>query len=158
MNDFAGLLLSDAFWSALAALGFATLFNVPRRSLIGCMVCGALGHMLRTLCVQLGIGLEMSTLIGATNVGFLAVWLGHRHHTPAMIFSVSGAIPMVPGVFAYQTMIGVIEVIAITDATAGVQTLLDVSINAIRAGLILGALAVGITAPMLLFDRPRPVV
>ncbi len=124
MNDLPQMLLYDAFWSALAALGFAILFNVPRRTLMGCMLAGASGHALRTLCVQSGLTLEMGTLIGATLVGFMAVGLGNRHHVPRLIFSVSGVIPMVPGVFAYQTMLGLFDVVNAADSGAGSEALL----------------------------------
>jgi uncharacterized membrane protein YjjB (DUF3815 family) len=151
-------LLHDAFWSAVAALGFAVLFNVPRRALLGCMLAGALGHALRTFCVGLGLTLEISTLMGATAVGFLAIALGHRRHVPRLIFSVTGVIPMVPGVFAYQTMLGLFDVVNATNVDAGNVALLSVGENAIKTGLILAALAVGTTAPRLLFDRQKPVV
>jgi len=158
MISFVTMLLHDAFWSAVAALGFAVLFNVPKRALPGCMLAGATGHALRTLCVGLGLTLEISTLIGATAVGFMAIQLGHYRHVPALIFSVSGVIPMVPGVFAYQTMLGLFDVVNAVDTSAGNTALLFVGENAIKTGLILAALAAGTTAPRLLFDRQKPVV
>ena len=153
MSTLLPLLINDAFWSAVAALGFAILFNVPRHSLIGCMLAGASGHALRTLCMQLGLTLELGTLIGATAVGFMAVELGRRLHVPRLIFNASGVIPMVPGVLAYQTMLGLFDVVNATDPTAGSAALVFASVNAIKTGLILAALAAGTIAPRLPFDR-----
>ncbi|MBZ0291771.1 MAG: threonine/serine exporter family protein [Anaerolineae bacterium] len=153
-----GQLLYDAFWSGLAALGFAILFNVPLRALPGCLVCGALGHAARTLTMQLGLNIEFSTLIGAALVGFVSLGFAHRQQVPPAIYSVSGAIPMVPGVFAYSTMIGIINIAAADPATVGTELLMETVVNGVKTGLILVAIAGGISGPTLLFNRRKPVV
>lgn len=151
--EFAGLMLHDALWSGLAALGFAVLFNVPPRTLLGCFFGGASGHVLRSFLVALGVSLEFSTLAGAALVGLLAVGFGRRWHVPPAVFSVSGTIPMVPGVFAFSTMLGVIDLVNATDAAMQSAALVEVSVNAFRTALILAAIAVGITLPSLLFRQ-----
>ncbi len=156
--DLLSLALMDALWSALAALGFAVLFNVPVRTLPGCVACGALGHVLRTLLATQGLSLELASLAGATAVGFVGSAFARRWETPTMIFTVSGVIPMVPGVFAFRAMLGVIALISAPDAQAGLVALYETAVNAARTGLILAALAVGIAAPTLLFYRRRPSV
>jgi uncharacterized membrane protein YjjB (DUF3815 family) len=151
-------LVQDAFWSGVAAVGFAILFNAPRRTLPGCMICGALGHVLRTILMQnAGFSIEAATLAGATVVGFVGSFFARQWHTPAAIFTVSGAIPLVPGVFAYRTMIGLLQ-IAAADPTTGETVLIQTSINAIKTALILASIAGGIAAPALIFERRRPVV
>lgn len=147
----------DAIWSGVAALGFAILFNVPKRLLLGCFLSGALGHTLRTVLVNSGASMELSTLFGAVAVGFLSLYLSKRYAAPASIFSVAGAIPLVPGVFAYQTIIGLLNA---TSAASGqsIELLADAGTNGVRTGLILSALAFGIAAPTLLFRRSNPSV
>jgi uncharacterized membrane protein YjjB (DUF3815 family) len=122
------------------------------------MVCGALGHMLRTLLAAQGVNLELASLVGATAVGFTGSAFARRWETPAMVFTVSGVIPMVPGVFAFRAMLGIIALISAPDAQAGLVALYETAFNAARTGLILAALAVGIAAPTLLFHRHRPRV
>ena len=63
---------------------------------------------------------------------------------------------MVPGVFAYRTMLGVIELSVGNPATANAALIIATS-NAVRTALILGAIALGIAAPALLFQREQPV-
>lgn len=149
------ILIRDAFWSGIAALGFAMLFNVPRRTLPGCMIAGAAGHTLRTVLMNGGATIEGATLVGATCVGFLTLYFGRWWHTPPVIFAVCGVIPMIPGRFAYGTMIGLFR-LAEMGSAAPDGVLIEVSVNAVKTGLILGALAVGIAAPTLLFQRSRP--
>ena len=64
------LLAKDAFWSAIPAVGFAMLFNVPPRMLKYCAMGGALAHSLRTLLIHYGMPIEWATLAAATTVGF----------------------------------------------------------------------------------------
>jgi uncharacterized membrane protein YjjB (DUF3815 family) len=155
--DLVGFLVQDAFWSALAALGFAVLFQVPVRALPGCALGGALGHAVRTGLVQAGMDIEMATLIGATTIGFLGMIFAQYWKTPMPIFTVSAAVTLVPGVFAFQTMIAILEISLGRPETAN-AALIEASVNAIKTALILGAIALGIAAPTLLFSRPKPVV
>ncbi|MFN8376313.1 MAG: threonine/serine exporter family protein [Anaerolineae bacterium] len=150
-------ILQDAFWSGLAAMGFAILFNVPRNLLPTCALFGALGHAVRTLLVSFGLSIEPATLAAAAFVGFLGTYWAQRLAVPAPIFTVTGAIPMVPGVFAYRAMIGVLSVISV-DPTNNSEMLLGATSYGIKTGLILAAIAIGIAFPTLVFQRPKPVV
>jgi uncharacterized membrane protein YjjB (DUF3815 family) len=147
-------LLEDMLWSGIAAVGFAVLFNVPRRLLVGCFLSGAVGHSIRAVVVGLGASIEFGTLIGAAAVGFLSVFLSDHYEVPASSFTVTGAIPLVPGVFAYQTIIGLLNATT-ASGDESMQLLTVASINGIRTALILSALAFGIAAPTLLFRRPN---
>jgi uncharacterized membrane protein YjjB (DUF3815 family) len=155
--DLLGLLAQDAFWSALAATGFAVIFNVPRRTLLGCALGGAVGHAARTLLMQAGMSIELATLIGATLIGFLGILFAHWWRVPAPVFTISAAVTLVPGVFAFRTMIALLQ-IAGGSPTTDAQILVEASVNAIKTAFILGSIAVGIAAPGLIFFRPRPVV
>jgi uncharacterized membrane protein YjjB (DUF3815 family) len=156
--DFIGHLLHDAIWSGIAALGFAILFNVPTRTLRGCLVCGAAGHIIRSVIMQFGLSIEFATLIGATVVGILGTAFARHWQTPAAVLTVSGVIPLVPGVFAFRTMLGLLTLAGAADTTVGLSALLEVSQNGIKTGLMLMAIAAGIAAPTLLFERRKPVV
>ena len=58
MMELLWLLAKDAFWSAIPAVGFAMLFNVPPRMLKYCAMGGALAHSLRTLLIHYGMPIE----------------------------------------------------------------------------------------------------
>ncbi len=155
--ELARLLLADAWWSGLTAVGFAMLFNVPRRQLPGAFLAGALGHSARSLSVELGAPLEVAALAGAVVVGIVGNLLAWRLASPTFVFTVPGVIPMVPGVFAFRTMMAILRLTtAMPDE--GPVLLADAGILAIRTALILAALALGLSVPRLLFRHPRPVV
>lgn len=151
------LLLEDALFAALAALGFAMLFNVPRRALAWCALGGALGHMVRTLSVVEGVDIIPATLAGATAVGFFGYWLSRRFIMPMPVFTVPGAIPLVPGSIAFQTMANLVNAVN-AGIGARIPFLIEASVGAVETALILITLGIGISAPILLFRRHRPVV
>ncbi len=151
------LLLRSGIWAGIGSLGFAVLFNVPPRLLAGCAMCGAAGYIARLLVMQLGVDIEGATLVGALIVGCGGELLARRWRAPVPIFTVSGVIPMMPGRFAFSTMIGLLR-FATSGPDASSQMLVEASLNATKTALILGAIAFGIAAPSLLFQRHRPVV
>lgn len=155
--DLTWLIAQDAFWSGIAALGFAILFNVPKRTLFGCVIGGAAGHAIRTGLMESGATIELATLAGATVIGFLGTYFARRCSAPAAIFTVSAAIPMVPGVFAYRAMLGLIN-LADAEVAFGQDILVETMINATKTGFILAVIAGGTIMPQLLFQRVKPIV
>jgi uncharacterized membrane protein YjjP (DUF1212 family) len=83
----------DALFSALAALGFLFLFNVPARIGWAAVLCGIASHTMRTVCMHLGIDVVSGTLIGALVVGFLAQWFAGHFRAPAVAFAFRAWLP-----------------------------------------------------------------
>lgn len=151
MDQLLLLVLEDAFWSAIAAVGFAVLFNTPRNMLFYSALVGAAGHALRAFLVRgFGVDLVIGTLVGATLVGVMAFFFARRTRTPALVFSIIGCIPMVPGRIAFEALIALISYTS-ADPAELVRLLTQVA-------FILGALAVGSAMPSLLLERQKPVV
>jgi len=151
LGDLLWLVLEDAIWSAIAAAGFAVLFNTPRSLLTYCALAGASGHALRALLVKgFGVDLVIGTFIGATLVGVMAFFFARSTRTPALIFSIAGCIPMVPGRIAFEALIALISYTTVDPAVL-VRSLTQV-------GFILAALALGGALPSLLLERQKPVV
>lgn len=152
-----GLLLQNTFWAGMAALGFAVLFNVPRRALVGCALGGALAYAVRTLLVQSElVGIEAATLLGATAVGFLGVKFGRYWRVPAPVFIVPGVIPLVPGYLAFRTMIDLLT-LTTHAPTVDETLLLTAAVNSLKTVLIVGGIAAGVAIPSLLLRRHRPM-
>lgn len=152
-----GKLIEDVVLSGIVAAGFAVLFNVPPRLLLACVFAGAAGRVVRDLVMGGGLNIEPATLAGAVVVGLMGEYFARRYTAPALIFTVSGAIPMVPGAFAYRAMLGLIRVSNASGDT-GVTLLSEAAINLTKTGIILAAIAIGITMPVLLFRRRKPIV
>ena len=59
-----------------------------------------------TLYEGVGLGLITSTLSGTVLIGLLGIVLAHRVHTPPIVFTMPACITMIPGMYAYKTMLG----------------------------------------------------
>lgn len=151
------LFIQNVIWAGIAALGFAILFNVPKRTLFACTLSGGLAYAMRTLLTNSGLmGIEAATLMGSAAVGFLGVPFGHRWHVPAIIFVIPGVIPLVPGALAFRTMI---DLLTLTTSTTGIDNILlaDTFVNGLKTILIVGGIAGGVAMPSLLLRRYRPM-
>jgi uncharacterized membrane protein YjjB (DUF3815 family) len=142
----------DVVFSALAALGYAFLFNVPGRIAWACVLCGLSSHTTRTLCVHLGIDIIDGTLIGALVAGFLAQGFARYFDAPAAAFAFPGVVAMVPGAYAFRAVLGGLQIAQGVAAPPLVAETLALGISAV---LMVAAIAVGIAAPVLLFARPQ---
>lgn len=148
-------LLTDMSLAALPAVGFGILFNVPATALWLCAVLGAVGHGSRFLLVRAGVPIELATLIAASAVSFLGVWQAQRLRAHPKVFTVAAVIPMIPGVPLFTTLITIQQI----QQHGATDALLSQAINSgLRAFFVVGALAVGLAMPGLLFYRRRPVV
>lgn len=143
----------DALFSALAAGGYALLFNVPARMAWACGVCGIASHTLRTLLFQFGFDLLAGTLIGALVVGFLAQAFARHFRAPAVALAFPGVVAMVPGVYAFRAVFGTLQ---IAGSAASVATVNETLSLLATVGLMVGAIAVGIAAPASLFPSRSP--
>lgn len=140
-------------WLGLAALGFAVLFNVPQRTLWVIYLLGALGGALKFFAISLGGGIILGSFFGAMLVGFLSIYAAHFRHAPAFVFAIPAVIPMVPGAFAYRMMLGIIKLTGDVDPQRFIQLMAETVDNGLKALFVLMALALGVSAPMLLFRR-----
>ncbi len=150
-------ILNTMAWGALAALGFALLFNVPRRTLVWAALCGAVGVGTRMAVLQIwpGTHLAAATLLAAALVACMAELLWRRLDTVAAVFSVPGVIPMVPGSLMFRAIVQMLQSLDTRSPVDPVQ-LGETLRLAGSALLVVGALAVGIAAPNLILYRRRP--
>ena len=155
MKELVSLALWDAFWSAIPAVGFAMLFSVPPRFLKYCAVVGALAHSMRAVLMHYGLPIEWATLAASSFVSLVFVYLSRRLLAPRPVFTVACIIPMIPGKFAFNTIIAVLSM-----NSAGVSGhLINAAIeNGLKTLFILMALSFGLAIPPLIIYRNRPIV
>ncbi|MEC4727265.1 threonine/serine exporter family protein [Shewanella sp. D64] len=149
-------LLHDAFFSAIPAVGFAMVFNVPKRFLPYCAIAGALGHSSRTLLLHFSLPIEWATFIAAALVGLVTIGFAKRHLAPPLMYAVAAIIPMIPGTYAFNTVIALVQLTAQSEVTPELTS--AVISNGLKTVFLLGALSVGLAMPSLLYFRTRPVI
>jgi uncharacterized membrane protein YjjP (DUF1212 family) len=134
----------DLFFSALAAIGFALLFNVPAKAAGACMLCGMAGHGLRTALAHIGLNLVAGSLVAAFAAGLLARLLAHHFKVPANTFAFPGVVAMIPGSYAFRAGIGGLGIMDV-GADASLALISDTIGLAITAILMTAAIAVGLS-------------
>ncbi|MGL4859922.1 MAG: threonine/serine exporter [Enterobacteriaceae bacterium] len=146
------MLLQDMLLSAVPALGFAIVFNVPARALPYCALLGATGHSSRLLLSLLGVSIGWSTLAAAVIIGIIGIYWSRWLQAHPKVFTVAAVIPMFPGISAYKAMIAVVHIFHQGYSSELMQALVD---NFLRAAFIVGALSVGLSLPGLWFYRKK---
>jgi len=141
------IIFSKAFWCGWAALGFGILFNVPPRTLFALWIGGAIGCFLKFTLLQMSVGVVFASFVGASAVGILSIPIAHFRHVPPMIFAIPSVIPLIPGVFAYRTMLGLIKLTGAigTDYNSILSETVN---NGAKTLFIIMSLAMGVAIPM----------
>lgn len=144
------LLLEKGVWLGLAAIGFAVLFNVPRRALAIIFVIAAMGGLTKLALQQQGVVAALAAFVGASLIGLLSVMAAHQRKAPPMIFAIPAVIPMIPGFFAYQAMVGMIELTVEKNPQLYSKLFFETVNNGLSALFVLLALSTGVAIPMLI--------
>lgn len=143
-------IIEKSFWCGLAAIGFGILFNVPRRTLWTIGLIGMLGGAIKFGFLYIESSIVLASLLGAIVVGFLSIPAAHNKNAPPLVFAIPSVIPMVPGAFAYRTILGLIDLTQNIDKEIYINVLQDTVSNGLKTIFVLMSLAVGVSFPMLI--------
>lgn len=146
------LILQSMVLAAIAAVGFAMVFNVPARYLKYCAILGAVGNGLRTIFTLCGLSIEWATLLAALAVGALSIIMAYKHALHPKVISVAAVIPMCPGVSAYTAMIALIKLSQLGYTPELMDQLVT---NFLRASFIVGSLSLGLALPSVWIYRRK---
>ncbi|MFT4071309.1 MAG: threonine/serine exporter family protein [Dysgonamonadaceae bacterium] len=148
-----GAVLTDIFLSFFVAVGFALLFETPRKAVLLAGLLGGWGHGIRFLLLQNGADLVSSTMAGTAFVGLAGIYFAHRIHTPPVVFTLPACITMIPGLYAYRTILGCIKIYKAGMATDTGVLLQETAYNFILTSSLLFCLAIGISIAALAFRK-----
>lgn len=137
------------FFAGLAAIGFAILFNVPKRCLLPIWILGFVGGFIKYYALSNNLHIVSASFIAAIIIGILSVPIARKWYSPPLIFSIAAVIPMVPGAYAYNMMLGIVD-LAIGNKVSKLDTIMSVSENGATMLLVLSSLAFGVALPTLI--------
>lgn len=149
-------LAEDAFFSGCAALGYLFLFNVPWRLAWVGVLCGIASHTTRTFCLMHEIDIVAGSFIGALAAGYLAYVFARAFRAPSSAFAFPGVVAMIPGAFAFRSVIGYLEIIT-TGANASLELIAETLALSATSLLMVLAIAIGVAAPLILTQGNRKV-
>lgn len=145
--------LRDAALAFIVAAGFAILFNTPRRVLMVAGLLGGLGHAIRFLLMSCDMGLIFATLSGAVAIGLIGIPCAHHAHAPPVVFTMPACITMIPGLYAYRTMLGCIKITDLDLVKRQPDLLQNTAHYFVLTASLLFALAIGICSGALIFRK-----
>lgn len=160
--EFLSSIFLDGIMAATAATGFAVISNPPKRAIAVSALLAAIGHAFRFYMLQSWpIDISSATFIAAFTIGMLGVMTAKLVKCPAEIFAFPSLLPMIPGVYAYKTILALMQFMQEDqDATTQNQLIIDICKNGITAFFIIFSLVIGVAIPMLMFKRlsyTRPI-
>jgi len=108
---------------------------------------------LRFFLIKSGLDISLATFVAATFIGLLSIVFARIIHCPAEVFSFPSLLPMIPGMFAYRTILSVIRFMQSTDVLKSQHFMMDFFHNGMTTLFILLALVVGVSLPILFFPK-----
>jgi len=148
------LILVDGVLAAIAAIGFAVISNPSRKAVAVSALLAAIGHGLRFALIHSAkLEISVATFIAASCIGLLSMLFARIIRCPAEVFSFPSLLPMIPGLFAYRTILGLIKFMRTTDVIKAQGFMMDFFHNGLTALFILFALVIGVSLPVLFFPK-----
>ena len=80
--------------------------------------------------------------------------MAHKIHQPPVVFSIPPVIPMIPGYFAYETILSIMNFLFTEgDASKRISLIDAIFTNGFTMFFVLISLTVGVSLPMLLLKK-----
>lgn len=147
-------ILEDFGIAFIVGFCWAILFGSPKRILVVAGLMGGMGHSIRFILIQLDFGLITATLAGSVLIGLAGILVAHKVHNPPVVFTMPACITMIPGMFAYRTMLGGIKLTELSLVEQNPHILLETAHYLMLTMSLLFTLAIGICIGALLFRKP----
>lgn len=144
---------SKLIFGGITSLGFALMFNTPKRALWTVFLLGSVGYLIKYLLFkELDVNLILAIFVASSFVGISGMYFAHRTHTPPIIFMIPAVINMIPGLISYEFMMGMIDLISGSEGQKPpVEEVIQTFSYGISTVFILFALAFGVAFPIIVF-------
>ena len=117
-------ILSNLFCSFMGTVGFAIMYNVPKKYYLGCGATGMAGWIMFLIVnAQNHITSSVASFFGAFVIVLMSRILSVKMKCPITIFLISGIFPLVPGVGIYNTVYYIVTNQLTQAALKGIESL-----------------------------------
>lgn len=149
-------IFEDGLFAAIAAIGFSSISNTPRRAYPTLALIAAVGHSIRhilTLPDFGGMHIISASTIAAFAVGVLAVLFASRIKCPAEVCFFPALLPMIPGIYAYRTIEALLSCLYHTQEEVFGHYFYLLVYNGLTCTFIITGMVIGATIPMFLLKK-----
>ena len=155
-NVFFVNIFEDGFFASIAAIGFSSISNTPRRAYLTCALIAAVGHAIRymlTLPILGGVHIILASTVAAFAVGLFAVLFASRIKCPAEVCFFPALLPMIPGMYAYRTIEALLSCLYHTQEEVFVHYFYLFAYNGLTCTFIILGMVIGATVPVFLLKK-----
>lgn len=149
-------IFEDGLFAAIAAIGFSSISNTPRRAYAVCALIAAAGHAVRYVLMApdiAGMHIVMASTLAAMVVGVLGVLLAPLIKCPAEVCLFPALLPMIPGMYAYRTVQALISCMLHTGETAFDHYLSLFAQNGLTCTFIMLGMVLGANIPVFVLKK-----
>lgn len=147
------ILLEEFFFAAVAAIGFSLVTDPPKRAVFFSAIAAGCGRSLRVLLMSppIDMGIIFATFFAAVTVGLIGLFFASKIRCAMEVIAFPALLPMIPGMYAYRTIIALVDFSNNIPYEDKQQLLVQIFNNGIYAVGIISMLAVGVTVVHKLF-------
>lgn len=144
--------LAYGLFAAIAAAGFSSISNPPKKAILISAFLAAIGFTLRHfLLTYTSIDITFATFIAAFTIGMGSMLFAKLAHIPAEVFSFPSLLPMIPGMYAYKTILSFIYFMKSDDEHVLKLMIVEIFKNSLTAFGVITALVIGVAIPLFIF-------
>lgn len=155
-NDILINIFEDGLFAAIAAIGFSSISNTPRRAYPVCALIAAAGHAIRYVLTQPefgGMHIIPASTAASFAIGVLAVLFASCVKCPAEVCFFPALLPMIPGMYAYRTIEALLSCLYHTREEIFGHYFYLLAYNGLTCSFIILGMVIGATAPVFLFKK-----
>lgn len=148
-------ILIDGLLAAVAAMGFGSISNPPKRAFSRIAILAAVGHALRySLMTFFSVDIGTASFCASLVIGFGSLILAKGVKCPMTVLYIPALLPMVPGTYAYKTVFSLIMFMhSLNTEGQGVEYMQQFFLNATVSLSVIALLAAGATLPVFIFKE-----
>lgn len=148
-------IILDGLLAAIAGIGFGAISHPPRRAFLYIGILAAIGHALRYFLMHaLQVDIAAASFCASLMIGLFTLWFGRITYCPMTVLYIPALLPMVPGMYAYKTVFGLMMFMQhLKDDVMAPKYLQETFGNAVVTVSTVFLLALGATLMIFIFPK-----